>query len=289
MYNKYILQKLTFISILLFSYLFNYGQSFQKEIEKLNTIGKEIIGSENDEEKLKANKNYKSELKALINLPNTFEANLDSLQTISILQAHNLKIYNWAVPFTDGSFKYFAFLQIKTNEGFTVIELSDKSDEIKSPENKTLTPKNWYGALYYKLIYNKKLGEDTYTLLGWDGNNLLTNKKIIDAITVSNNGMIKIGTPIFKMKNKTQRRIIFEYSENAVMSLKYHKDKEQIIFDFLVPSSSKLAGIPEYYGPALNRFDALTMNKGKWVYEEDIDIELNRNIKDHMWVDPKGK
>jgi len=283
------LKKLTIISLLLFSYFFNYGQSFQKEIEKLNVLGNQIITSDNDIDKREANTKYVTELKNLINLANTFDANFDLLKTISILKEHHLKIYNWALPLTDGSFEYFAFLQIKTDKGYSVIELIDKSNEIKSPENRTLTPKSWYAALYYKLIHNKKIGEDTYTLLGWDGNNLLTNKKIIEAITVNNNGMIKIGAPIFKMKNKTQRRIIFEYSENAVMSLKYHKDKEQIIFDFLVPSSSKLTGIPEYYGPALNRFDALTMEKGKWIYEEDIDIELNRNIKDHMWVDPKEK
>lgn len=261
--------------------------NFTDNIKKLNKLGKEILLAENNEDKFKTNTLYKSELFELINKANTFEYNFDSLKTISVLKTHNLKIYNWALPLTDGTFEYFAYLQIKTDKGFSVIELTDKSEEIKSPENKTLSPKNWYGALYYKLIYNKKLGEGTYTLLGWDGNNLLTNKKLIDAVSISGNGMIKFGSPIFKMKNKTQRRVIFEYSENAVMSLKYHPKRDQIVFDFLVPSSSKLNGIYEYYGPALNRFDAFTIEKSKWIYEEDIDIELNRNIKDHMWVDPK--
>lgn len=282
------MKKLAYILTILSSSIC-YGQDFSNEITHLNQIGKEILAAENDEDKLKTNVQFKSELNKLIKTDGSFDFQFDSLKTISILKAHKLKIYNWTIPFTDGTFEYFAFLQIKTDEGFTVVELTDKSEDVKSPENKTLTPKSWYGALYYKLIHHKKIGENTYTLLGWDGNNLLTNKKIIDVVTISGNGMIKFGSPIFKLKNKTQRRVIFEYSENAVMSLKYHPNREQIIFDFLVPSSSKLKDIYEYYGPALNRFDALTIEKGKWVYEEDINIELDRNIKDHMWVDPKKK
>ena len=282
------MKKLVYIFIILSSNIC-YAQDFSNEITKLNQLGKEILTTETNEDKLKVNTLYKTELSSLINNPNTFETNFDSLKTISILKAHNLKIYNWTIPFTDGTFEYFAFLQIKTKDGFLVVELTDKSDEINSPENKILTPKSWYGALYYKLIHHKKLGENTYTVLGWDGNNMLTNKKIVDVVTISGNGMVKIGSPIFKMKNKTQRRVIFEYSENAVMSLKYHADKEQIIFDFLVPSSTKLKDIYEYYGPALNRFDAFNINKNKWLYQEDVDIELDRNIKDHMWIDPNKK
>ncbi|MDF1673013.1 MAG: hypothetical protein P1U41_05885 [Vicingaceae bacterium] len=282
------MEKLAYILAILSSSIC-YSQDFSNEITRLNQLGKEILAAETDEAKLETNSVYKTELNNLINKENSFEQSFDSIKTISILKAHNLKIYNWTIPFADGTFEYFAYLQIKTESGFSVVELIDKSEEVKSPENKTLTSKSWYGALYYKLIYHKKLGENTYTLLGWDGNNMLTNKKIIDVVTISGNGMIKLGSPIFKLKNKTQRRVIFEYSENAVMSLKYHPNREQIIFDFLVPSSSKLKDIYEYYGPALNRFDALTIQKGKWVYEDDINIELDRNIKDHMWVDPKKK
>lgn len=263
--------------------------NLSNEINKLNELGKNILAAENDEDKLKINQDYKTALKDLINLPNSFDSSFTDLKTISILKANKLKIYNWTIPFTDGTFEYFAFLQIKTDKGFSLVELTDKSEGVKSPENKILTPKSWYGALYYKIIHHKKLGENTYTLLGWDGNNMLTNKKIIDVVTISGNGMIKFGSPIFKMKNKVQRRVIFEYSKEVVMSLKYHPEVGKIIFDHLVPASSKLVGVYEYYGPALKIFDAFYIEKGKWIYEKDTDIKLDRNIKDHMWVDPKGK
>ncbi len=286
--HKYIF--ILFISISSHTFAQKETINFDSEINYLNNLGKEIIGEKTDIEKNKINNSYKSVVLELILNIASFDYNFDSLKTMSVLKNGNLKIYNWALPLSDGAFEYFAFLQIrKSKTEYEIIELIDKSDEIKAPETKVLTDENWYGSLYYKIIHSKKLGENYYTLLGWDGNNNLTNKKIIDVVNISNISAIKFGAPIFKTKTKIKKRVIFEYSENAVMSLKYHKNLEKIVFDFLVPESSKLKGIYEYYGPSLNRFDAFTVGKGKWLYDEDIEIELDRTIKDFMWVDPKGK
>ncbi len=285
--NNTKVKKIAYIAILLLNCQFIFAQNFDAQIKELNALGKAIISSTTNEEKHVANSKFESTLKELLSNNASFEYSFDSLKSISILKAHQLKIYNWTIPLQDGSFEYFAFLQFKNSKNeIHIQQLIDKSESIKTPESKTLTAKNWYGALYYKIIYNKKIGSNTYTLLGWDGNNKLTNKKIIESVSIADNGIIKFGLPIFKTKKKVKRRVIFEYSENAVMSVKYHPEMEKIIFDFLVPSSSKLKGVWEYYGPALNRFDAFNLDKGKWLYEEDTKIELDRNIKDNMWVDP---
>jgi hypothetical protein len=287
------LKKSYFILLLIISYsLSGFSQNeevnFDSEITVLNLLGKNILTSEADDAKHKVNSDYKSALKELINKKGSFDFNFDSLKTISILKSNDLKIYNWAVPLNDGTFEYFAFLQIrKEKDMFRIIELIDKSETTKTPENKILTAKSWYGALYYKLITSKKLGKNYYTLLGWDGNNNLTNKKIIDVINISPNGIIKFGAPVFKTKKKTKKRIIFEYSEDVVMSLKFHQNSERIVFDHLVPASSKLKGIYEYYGPELNIVDAFIIDKGKWIFEGDTDIKLDRNIKDNFWKKPE--
>lgn len=262
--------------------------NYATEIEQLNKLGKEMLGAENDSTKFTINKQYQDLLVEVIEHQEAFNYNFDALTTISIQQTGELKIYNWAVPKINGTYQYFAFVTLmQKKNGYKIIELTDKSESIKSPINKTLMPRMWYGALYYKIILHKKIGMNYYTLLGWDGNNNLTTKKIIDVIQVSKNGTIKIGAPIFKMEKKTQRRVIFEYSNNVVMSLDYNQNK--LIFDHLIPSSSKLKGIYEYYGPELNVFDALKAEKGKWIYEADTDIVLDKSIKDFMWNDPKKK
>ena len=278
-----------FISLLItvFTAFAQEEVNFDKEVEQLNTLGKEMLSAETDSLKFDINKQYQKVLTTVINQKEAFSYNFDALKTISIQQTGELKIYNWVVPKTNGTYQYFAFVTLNQKSGYKIIELTDKSESIKSPTNKTLLPKMWYGALYFKIIRHKKIGMDYYTLLGWDGNNNLTTKKIIDVIQVSNNGTIKIGAPIFKMAKKTQRRLIFEYSSNVVMSLSYNQNK--LIFDHLIPSSSKLKGIYEYYGPELNVFDALLAEKGKWIYEEDTEIVLDKSVKDFMWNDPKKK
>ena len=144
----------------------------------------------------------------------------------------------------------------------------------------------WYGALYYEIIHDKKLGDNTYTLLGWDGDYNLTNKKIIDAVTISSSGAVKFGSPIFKTGKKAQKRVIFTYSETAVMSLKYHPKDQRIVFDFLVPTGSNLEGVYEYYGPSLNRFDAYVIDKGHWEFHKDVDVHLDKNLKDRFYKSP---
>ncbi len=260
---------------------------FSSEIDSLNKYGKEIIESSTDEQKAAANTKFKAVLEEVLTNNASFDVDFSKVDKISVLKAHQLKLYNWTLPHTDGTYTYFAFTQFKTaDEKVIVTELIDKSAELDKLETKTFTANTWFGALYYEIIHDKKIGEDYYTVLGWDGNNLMTNKKVIDVIVVDNKGNIKLGAPIFKMEKRTQRRVIFEYSKMATMSLKYHPKQQQIIFDFLVPSSSRVKGIYEYYGPALDTFDALTLNKNKWTYEKDVKIQLDKSAKDKNWNDP---
>lgn len=260
---------------------------FSSEIDSLNKYGKEIIESSTDEQKAAANSKFKAVLEEVLANNASFDADFGKVEKISVLKAHQLKIYNWTLPHTDGTYTYFAFTQFKTADDKVIVtELIDKSAELEKLETKTFTANTWFGALYYEIIHDKKIGEDYYTVLGWDGNNLMTNKKVIDVIVVDSKGNIKLGAPIFKMEKRTQRRVIFEYSKNASMSLKYHPKQQQIIFDFLVPSSSRVKGIYEYYGPALDTFDALTLDKNKWVYEKDVKIQLDKSAKDKNWNDP---
>ncbi|MDT8411450.1 MAG: hypothetical protein RQ875_03225 [Vicingaceae bacterium] len=260
---------------------------FSSEIDSLNKYGKAIIESSTDEQKAAANTKFKAVLEEVLTNNASFDADFSEVEKISVLKANQLKIYNWTLPHTDGTYTYFAFIQFKTaDEKVIVTELIDKSAELDKLETKTFTANTWFGALYYEIIHDKKIGEDYYTVLGWDGNNLMTNKKVIDVIVVDNKGNIKLGAPIFKMEKRTQRRVIFEYSKNASMSLKYHPKQKQIIFDFLVPSSSRVKGIYEYYGPALDTFDALTMKKRKWHFESHIKIHNEKNQNDKKWGNP---
>lgn len=282
-----------FLVIFIFTLVAPTAWSQEKSLtdyeKELNELSIEIISNANDEAKQISNQKFKTLLKEVLTKKESFDYPFKNIRAISILSSNNkVKIYNWALPYSDQTYEYFAFVQLKLDKDvYKVTELIDKSAEIENPESKSLTDKNWFGALYYEIIYNKKLDEHTYTLLGWDGDYNLTNKKVIDAMTIDANGKIKFASPLFKNGKKSKKRVIFTYSETAVMSLKYHEKESRIVFDYLVPTSSNLEGIFEYYGPSLNRFDAYQLDKKNWQYQTDVDVHLDKNLKDRFYNSPK--
>ena len=67
------------------------------------------------------------------------------------------------------------------------------------------------------------------------------------------------------------------------MSLKYNPSRDQLIFNHLAPKDPNptLEGQFQYYGPD-GSFDALSMKKGKWTYEGDIDIRKDKDKTDNV-------
>ena len=141
-----------------------------------------------------------------------------------------------------------------------IIFLNDNSDDILNVEQAELSSGNWYGCLYYNIIKNKE--KKSYTIIGWDGNNEFSTKKIIDVIKFSRYNNIKFGAPIFKDdKQKSKKRVIIEYNDQSPVSVQFNKKSKQIIFNNLVPQKKELEGIKAYYVPD-GSFNAYEYKKG---------------------------
>jgi len=163
----------------------------------------------------------------------------------------------------------------KKSTSYSTIKLNDASMFAKDPEYTQYNKKNWYGALYYAIIPVKKDKSVYYTLLGWDGNNKFSNKKIIEIMSFQSNGNIKFGLPYFIYPNgKTKRRVVFQYNKQSYMSLKYSKEKKEelIIFDHLIPKSPQLEGMFDWYVTDLS-FDAFKWEESEWNYKRDFDAK----------------
>ncbi len=347
-----------FFLIICISFLASKAQDLSYFIsmeDSLDKIARNILYGENDLVKYNASEQFTELLVETLSESKSIKYPFDSLSTISVLMSDDKKIrvFSWNLPKSNGTYQHFGVVQAysKRNRSYVVNALEDHSDEIEDPENEILTAKEWYGAHYYDLIQTKdrKKKRKYYTLLGWDGNNPLTTKKVIDVITLYKSGKPKFGAYLFRIKRKTYKRIIFEYSADVSVSLKFdqqlldrdrtqkkkgriiknisffertlHKKKskrdlkrrnrilsrqnkkisnkkrtrpkkapgteqkiqsnkkltEMIVFDRLIPMSNSLEGIPRYYFPAGNVFDAFVFHKGKWIYVEDIDARNYEN------------
>ena len=139
--------------------------------------------------------------------------------------------------------------------------------------------------LIYEIIPDKK--EDQYILLAWDGHDRISNRKVIDVITISSRS-VRLGAPVFKDGKSTYKRVLFTYAEEVNMSLRYQEKEKRILFDHLAPKDPRLEGQFQFYGPDMS-FDSYISDKGKWNLESDVEFLRKRQEKDKKFNDPRRK
>jgi len=194
------------------------------------------------------------------------------------------RMFNWNLELNKyGEHQYYCLIMKydKRKDDYYIIDCKDKSKYARTPEYTQFTDKKWYGALYYKIIPVQKGGRTIYTLLGWDGNDISSNKKIIETMKFSGNKKVKFGDPVFRFDDKKiKRRVIFQYKQDTYMSVKHEviKKEDHIIFDHLSPTSPELEGIKDWYVTDLS-FDAFVWRKGRWEYLKDIDARTGKKFK----------
>ncbi|MFN0031777.1 MAG: hypothetical protein ACKVOR_06435 [Flavobacteriales bacterium] len=218
----------------------------------------------------------------------TFQHAFTSLRFCTLTSSDGrIRLFNWNVPLTDGTHKYVCFVLVwdEKEKNYWWTELTEPKREAEKIETKFLTEDKWLGALYYEVIPVAKKGSDTYTLLGWDGKDKLTQRKIVDAITITGK-KIRIGASIFKTADGNRKRMLFEYSDEVSSSVRYHAKKNCIVIDHLSPKSDAMVGIYADYGPD-GSYDALTLVKGKWEIIENIDVSQFAEGNDKPFIDPR--
>ena len=241
---------------------------------RLQNLSNEILNAETDSLKNEANKLLMEDVEELLTMEGSFEYVFE-IDQLSILKSPNKKFnfYNWVVPFEDGTFEYYGYIQMKERrkKKLFFIKLSDQSAQTSNEQYKTFSEGNWFGALYTDIVMTKYQKKNYYTLLGWDGNNNKSSKRIVEILYFNENTQPIFGAPILKMNDGTRNRMILEYSQQASISIKYDHEKEYIIFDHLEPLDGVEYGMYEFYVPSLS-YDGLTFKNGKWRLVENLPV-----------------
>ena len=258
--------------------------------DSLSKLSSRIWKQKPDSNRLKANEIFFKKFQSVLESKSSNLIPFDSIQGITRVLSDDskLRIFTWNVPLDDGTNKYFGFVQLNFDSLKVIPLRSDKNDP-DDFDHKQLTPHEWYGAIYYKLI-EVKIGEQkAYTLLGWDGYTPNSNRKLIDIISVDKTGSIVFGMPVFKTDQGIKSRVIKEYAEKANMVLRYDyqalminngkKVKKEnawlIVMDRLVPMDPSMKGMPKYYVASGEIYDGYIFRNGYWTLVEDIDV-VNR-------------
>lgn len=197
---------------------------------------------------------------------------------------NQFRIFTWNIMNEDGSYRYYGTIQLNSSSALKMFPLTDYTPFIKNPEDSSFTTQKWLGAQYYKII---KEGKENpyYVLLGWKGNTVKTTKKIIEVLSFKNDKPV-FGLPIFEGNEKTRKRIVFEYSRQASMLLRYVPEKQLIVFDHLAPRDPKLKADFSFYGPDLT-YDGYQLKNGKWNFVQNLDMRNIPEDRDEGYVDPR--
>jgi hypothetical protein len=194
--------------------------------------------------------------------PGSFYYPFDSLETISKLYAPDstFKIFTWQLMINDDAIKQRGAIQMRTYDGsLKLFPLFDNSDYTKNFKDTVSNNKGWIGAVYYNL-------------LGYDENNIRSNKKLIEVLHFEDDEPV-FGGRYFSFEEdsvfKTSiGRYIMEYKKTDGPKLNYDADMDMIVVEHLVSESNEpnkkwtLVGDGDYEG--------FKWKNGKWIHVEKI-------------------
>ncbi len=191
-----------------------------------------MVSSIDDSEKLIYSDRISKNVERFIKQEKSIDYNLDSLKLVKVITSKNkyLRIFTWVVPLNDGTYMFKGISQSysHSSRSYRISILNDKGDKMSRVYNKQLNYQKWYGAYYYKLIQTKRGKKYFYTLLGWRGIDKTVQSKLVEVVTIRNNGDIVFGYNLFNIKGyeyfestPSVKRLIYKYSSISKMYLSY--------------------------------------------------------------------
>lgn len=231
-----------------------------------------IVRGRSAEERLEADSIFTRMFVRALKTDHSFEYPFDSLITISKLTPpdSSFKIFTWQLYVNDYTTRQHGAIQMNTADGsLKLFPLVDRTPLMKTPEDTINNNLNWVGAVYYNIIQTAAFGKKYYTLLGFDENDLKSNRKIIEILTFED-GRPVFGGNNFSFPNSSLRnkngiaRYIMTYKKNAGPRLNYDAEMDMIIMEHLVSET----GEPEkkYTFVGDGDYEGLKWKDGKWVH-----------------------
>ncbi|MFZ4798937.1 MAG: hypothetical protein ACOYMA_15660 [Bacteroidia bacterium] len=247
---------------------------------RLNGLAQKMVTSLDEMTRISSGKNFIRTLARTLKTNNSYYYNFDSLKNISIIYSPDeyFRIMTWNVASDDEHFRNFGVIQMNPNKIKRekkvynmpdFFPLIDRSDSIENVFYAETDSDHWFGAIYYKIIKTQTQKGNFYTLLGWDGATRKSNKKIADVLFFRDNEPY-FGSPIFDIKTKKPlNRMIWEFNNNATMTLRYEEKRKLFIYENIIPPRPDNAGMYETYIPD-GSYDFMTWNGKAWEKQKGI-------------------
>ena len=256
----------------------------------------QLLQGINFSDRYQADSLFTRQLVRALRIKHSFDFSFDSLLSISRLYApdSSFRIFTWQLVVNENTIRQHGAIQMRTADGtLQLYPLIDRSDVTDAPADTIANHLGWMGAIYYKIILNTYQGRSYYTLLGFDENNIRSDKKIIEVLHFDQNGPV-FGNRCFEMDSKgsdnKRARYIMEFKKQSGPRLTYDEQLQMIVMEHLISETNEpnkkwtMIGDGDYEG--------FKWINGKWVYTEKI---FNQMIPEgqapvpNKILDEKGK
>jgi hypothetical protein len=225
------------------------------------------------EDRISGSYAFLQSFKKMIKLNTSFAYNFPKLkEKINILNTPDnaFRVYNWEIMRSETVRRYYGVVQMPDGSFIPLVDVSDQI--IRGAEDSVFDGTRWFGCLYYNILKRDVNGQSVYFLLGWNGNGMNSDRKIVEPFGFDEQGKSRFGAPLFNLiergKRKRAMRFIYEYQKEAKVVLNFDKDADQIVFDHcesqIGDAAKRFTYIPD------GSYDALRWDGQKWNMFEDI-------------------
>ncbi len=247
----------------------------QKE-DSLRHLAADIILDSLTASRMRSDSLFVKTLIRALQIKNSFYYPFDSVQGISKMYAPDstFRIFTWNISFDDYYSRQRGAIQIRTNDGtLKLVALRDCSEFTPNAMDSMRTKANWIGAVYYDIVKTNYDGKNYYTLIGFDNNSVMSNKKWIEVMTFDQRNEPVFGGQYFNyqqdsVKRATQYRYSLEYKKEARAILKYDEDSKLIIVDHLISETdepdNKWTYVPD------GDYEAFKWQNGQWMHIDKL-------------------
>ncbi|MGB4654671.1 MAG: hypothetical protein WBH98_04485 [Bacteroidales bacterium] len=285
---------LCFISIFLLlgtGQLYSQDSSDENKIEllkEINSLSIEIKNNNADSVKISLNNVLVAKVEQLFNITKINDPILDSIDGISKIKSSDEKvqIFTWGFASSTGRSMYYGLVRLNNGKVFKLTSRNSNCNQVY-PDN-IYYPEDWYGAIYYDIVKEKYKRQTYYLLLGWKAGDQNCKCKLIEPLVITDDGIVKFGSPIIVNENGIFNREVFKHKPDASFVLKYdqqyikvqkrnkikYKKVNMVVFDHLIsiaPKNSPMFNEGKFKVPAGDSYDGFIFKEGKWRKVKNIE------------------
>lgn len=218
--------------------------------------------------RIRASKEFDLLFDKYLETEKAFSIESDFHKFISILNApdEKFKLVTWLIKGADETYDFRGHIIRTDGQHIELIRDGSMSEDLAFNSS---SDKDWYGCLYYDIMNTDE--KNKYLIFGIDPNGIYDNQKIVDVITVKEDGA-EFGAELFEDKESKgtfMNRLILQYSSDAAVKLHYNKDLKMIVH----PHLQSVMGFQPGQGPTRipdGTYEGYYLKKGKWLYKEKL-------------------